>query len=657
MTVLYPGNSNYVGYGLTNVGGTLFFQVYDNAHGGELWKSNGTSSGTQLVAETDPGGTTSQLFDLTNIDGTLFFTANGTELWKSDGTSTGTEMVADVGQAGADLLSFTNVEGTLYFVTDKNSSDYELWKSDGTSSGTQLVAELDPGRPVNGPQELTNVGGTLYFTFNDGTHGPQLWKSDGTSSGTQMAGDIADISTSIPGLGLGDLTNVDGTLFFNVSDAVHGAELWEIPSPFLAPSVTGATTPENIQTQSGLVITLNAADLGAATNFQISDITGGTLYLNDGVTPIADNAFITVAQGAAGLKFTPALNSRAGSFAVQSSSNAATNGLGGPTTNATIMVTPTADIPSLLAPSGAVTSTMPTFQWSPAANAAGYYVAIKDDTTDTYPLLPTKVTNPYYIPTITFVPGQLYEWGVQGFNSSGQTGLWTNSAFFGVNIPSGVGASTLLAPLGTVTTTTPTFRWSAINGADGYFLAVKDDTTGSYPIAPTFVSGTSYTPNFDFLESHSYEWGVQAVGAMGRTGSWTISSFFNVPIIVGTAALVGPSGVVASPAFQWSPVVDATGYYIAVKDDTINTYPIPPTAVTGTSYVPGSPLVVGHEYEWGVQAFNAKGKKGNWTSSQPFSVISLGVPTLDSPSGALSSDNSPTFVWSAVPARPGITSS
>ena len=29
---------------------------------------------------------------------------------------------------------------------------------------------------------LTNVNGTLYFTANDGTHGYQLWTSDGITA-------------------------------------------------------------------------------------------------------------------------------------------------------------------------------------------------------------------------------------------------------------------------------------------------------------------------------------------------------------------------------------------------------------------------------------------------------------------------------------------
>ena len=74
------------------------------------------------------------------------------------------------------------------------------------------------------------------------------------------------------------------------------------------PSVTNATTNEDTQTTSGLVISRNAADGAEVTHFKITNITNGTLFQNNGTTPINNGDFITFAQGNAGLKFTPAAN-------------------------------------------------------------------------------------------------------------------------------------------------------------------------------------------------------------------------------------------------------------------------------------------------------------------------------------------------------------
>ena len=73
-----------------------------------------------------------------------------------------------------------------------------------------------------------------------------------------------------------------------------------------APQITPTVTAEDTQSTSGLVITRNAVGGAEVTHFEITGITGGTLYLNDGITPIADGQFITAAQAGAGLKFTPA---------------------------------------------------------------------------------------------------------------------------------------------------------------------------------------------------------------------------------------------------------------------------------------------------------------------------------------------------------------
>src|SRR5579885_216210 len=40
---------------VTTVGGTLFFVANDASHGAELWKSDGTSTGTTLVKDIHPG--------------------------------------------------------------------------------------------------------------------------------------------------------------------------------------------------------------------------------------------------------------------------------------------------------------------------------------------------------------------------------------------------------------------------------------------------------------------------------------------------------------------------------------------------------------------------------------------------------------------------
>jgi CSLREA domain-containing protein len=105
------------------------------------------------------------------------------------------------------------------------------------------------------------------------------------------------------------------------------------------PSITNASTAFNTQTTSGLVVSRNPADGSEVTHVRVTNITGGTLFKHDGVTPIANGAFITFAEGAAGLRFTPASNSAAtGHVTIQASTSGAITGLGGATVTADIIV-------------------------------------------------------------------------------------------------------------------------------------------------------------------------------------------------------------------------------------------------------------------------------------------------------------------------------
>ena len=116
------------------------------------------------------------------------------------------------------------------------------------------------------------------------------------------------------------------------------------------PSVTSATTGEDTQTSSGLVISRNAADNGEVTHFRITGINNGILFKNNGTTQISNGDFITFAEGNAGLRFTPAANlfspGTTFSFSVEAALGATGTGISLPTT-ATITVDPVADLPSV----------------------------------------------------------------------------------------------------------------------------------------------------------------------------------------------------------------------------------------------------------------------------------------------------------------------
>ena len=71
---------------LTAVGNTLYFKATDGTNGSELWKSDGTASGTVMVKDIRNGSSSSSPDDLTAVGSNLYFKAidgtNGCELWK-----------------------------------------------------------------------------------------------------------------------------------------------------------------------------------------------------------------------------------------------------------------------------------------------------------------------------------------------------------------------------------------------------------------------------------------------------------------------------------------------------------------------------------------------------------------------------------------------
>ena len=234
-----PGSVDSHFYGdpaFTVVDGTLYFSI-DDSNGTELWMSNGTEAGTQMVKDIFPGSDSSSPGNLIAVDSTLYFSATddtyGTELWMSDGTEPGTVLAADV---ATDTLSswsysFTYINNTLYFINENSATGSELWQSDGTESGTVVVKDIYPG-PNSGVEgddndiegSIVELKGHLYFSGNNGVDGYELWMSDGTGPGPVMVKDINPGGDSYPSY----LTKVNNTLFFGATDGSGGRrQLWK----------------------------------------------------------------------------------------------------------------------------------------------------------------------------------------------------------------------------------------------------------------------------------------------------------------------------------------------------------------------------------------------------------------------------------------------
>jgi ELWxxDGT repeat protein len=217
----------------------LYFFAIDEINDNELWVSDGTESGTQLVKDINPSGSSSGGFrslpsDLTVFNNKLYFNANdgisGNELWVSDGTESGTQLLKNIRPGnpadGSNAFEFTELNNKLYFEANDGVNGRELWVTDGTESGTQLIKDISPGTRSSYISDVVKLSNKLYFSADDEINGDELWVSDGTESGTQLVKNIQPNSENVYGSRPDDLTVINDKLFFTANDGVNGKELW-----------------------------------------------------------------------------------------------------------------------------------------------------------------------------------------------------------------------------------------------------------------------------------------------------------------------------------------------------------------------------------------------------------------------------------------------
>jgi ELWxxDGT repeat protein len=223
-------------------GATLYFTADDTVHGRELWRSDGTPAGTQLVKDIRVGGEGAAPTKLTAVQGGVFFLVTvpgAVELWRSDGTEAGTARVK-VFPPQAEPNELAGVGSTLFIGVDDGSSGFELWKSDGTEAGTMRVRDIRPGPDSSMPGALTVFQEALFFRANDGTTGLELWRSDGTEAGTRRVKDLySGPSNGDPS----NLTVVGQSLFFTAVPAFGNAKLWRSDGTEAGTVLLGVFTP------------------------------------------------------------------------------------------------------------------------------------------------------------------------------------------------------------------------------------------------------------------------------------------------------------------------------------------------------------------------------------------------------------------------------
>lgn len=172
----------------------IYLSASDGVNGSELWRSNGSTTGTFMVKDIAPSGNGIGLNLQFNppisaqIGNFIYFAGytpeSGSELWRTNGSEQGTVLLKDLnsGSASSSPSGFSAVGGKSVFMAYTPEYGNELFVSDGTAGGTKLLKDIVAGSSSSTPAFFYQHNGLAYYIKTSGTR--ELWRTDGTEAGT-----------------------------------------------------------------------------------------------------------------------------------------------------------------------------------------------------------------------------------------------------------------------------------------------------------------------------------------------------------------------------------------------------------------------------------------------------------------------------------------
>lgn len=223
----------------------------NNISGNELYKTDGLGNVVLIKDMTPTALSSSNPREMTALGNWIYFSAdNGStdrELWRSNGTFAGTELIKDIngvgGGGGMPTLSsnpsdFFQVGSNIYFTANNGINGEELWKTTGSAFGTVMVKDITPGLDSTIISDMTEYNGKLYFiASNVIDFDSNLWVTDGTTAGT--------VKIPINPTGDSDVSNLivfNYDLYFGANDGSGiGTELYAYHDPTLGAEMLTTT--------------------------------------------------------------------------------------------------------------------------------------------------------------------------------------------------------------------------------------------------------------------------------------------------------------------------------------------------------------------------------------------------------------------------------
>ncbi|MGL5097683.1 MAG: hypothetical protein ACRDD1_19015, partial [Planctomycetia bacterium] len=170
-----PGNGGGTIISLGTIGDRVVFSTFVASNGAELFVTDGTPAGTLPFAAAN-GARPSQANSFTEMNGFSYFSAGSDflvfdrVLWKSDGTTSGTSIVADLypGAESSAPSGLTAINGILYFAANSPGSGFEVFTyQEGGVPVKQPETAPGPLSSVRGQDDggvtFAEFGGRIYF--------------------------------------------------------------------------------------------------------------------------------------------------------------------------------------------------------------------------------------------------------------------------------------------------------------------------------------------------------------------------------------------------------------------------------------------------------------------------------------------------------------
>jgi hypothetical protein len=234
---------------------------------------------------------------------------------------------------------------------------------------------------------------------------------------------------------------------------------------------------------------------------------------------------------------------------------------------------------------------LPLFTWEPLAGKSGYYVIVARDQNFQNVIDYAFTRVPAYAPRLglSFGPQTYaettssYYWVVLPADNGDGSGV-SNDLEVAPGLAAGgtplaprsfqkaLAAPTPLAPAdGAPVSDQPSFRWTAVDGAERYELYVSQDENfgtllgGDLPGEAIYTAETSHTTETTFDATKSIYWQVAAIDARGRELAKSPVRTFSKSVAKPTFLHVtNPTTGDFIPVLQWDAVQGAIGYDISV---------------------------------------------------------------------------------------------